>query len=966
MVKKLLLRLTKPFITALLFFAFSNETGAQCAGADNTVTVCNKDADVSTRNFDLFANLSGTPTAGGTWSSNSPVSFFALDINTGIVDLWRVNNYGSHTFTYTNPACNQSATVTVRLGGYPGEDNIDGSANACSDNTSVNLHSFIGSDTTGKVQDFNGQWAEVPVNATGLLFGSSFDAFSAGPGVYTFTYTVGAVDTCLSRTVTLELEVHPAAESGLPSNLVVCTTDDLSSLTAVNLNNQLFGEDTDGTWSEGITNQIDDFLDNTINVEEINTNFGYGTYSFTYTVLPSNPICSIKTSTVDIIILPTLSGSLTPNNYCLGATPYEISLTYDDTIFPNGTYDISYRVGSGPGAQIGVSSTSLSNGQGLITVDSSLVSVNQFLSFSIIGLVGTNPLQDVCPSIDVPPVSFIVSDPQASATSVCFAEDAVIDLSNILDSAGAMTNETYDITYDIISPSNNRSTLTAQNISFISGSGSFTIPANELPESGTYTIETSIPNGLNLNCTVNTELNVIPIPDAIALGLVLDNNCDATRIDVTINAPALANGSYIVTYEVLEQNSSSILISNTIGFTGGQASYLVDITTLPEGNYTVALRSTQNDTTPCRSVFDFELIEAFAIGGIPDDPELAASNVLCVEGYPPNGPTLADVPITATGIVTWYENETTTTPLASTTLLVDGGVYYATNTDPNNSCESSNRVRTSIDLVFTDVVTITNANPIFCSLGNPTVADLDASANNGGMVVWYDAPTNGNLLDNSTVLENGNTYYAAESNGNCESDTRLQLTVTIINPPIPQLSDQTTDLCGINELTLDDLQQDITLQTGFDIVWYDAPTEGNALDLSEILINEVTYYAGSIDPTTGCESNERLAVLANLNNCDPEDYGFFVPDGFSPNSDGRNDTFKITNIEFIFPAFDLEIYNRYGQLLYKGNKNSPAWNGKSNQSGSVNAIAPNGVYFYVLNYNREGFKPKQGRLYLNR
>ena len=105
------------------------------------------------------------------------------------------------------------------------------------------------------------------------------------------------------------------------------------------------------------------------------------------------------------------------------------------------------------------------------------------------------------------------------------------------------------------------------------------------------------------------------------------------------------------------------------------------------------------------------------------------------------------------------------------------------------------------------------------------------------------------------------------------------------------------------------------------------------------------YYAQSSDPGTGCESNERLAVLANLSNCDPEDYGFFIPDGFSPNNDGRNDTFKITNIGLIFPAFEIEIYNRYGQLLYKGNKNNPDWNGKSNQLNNTNAVVPNGVYF---------------------
>ena len=97
-------------------------------------------------------------------------------------------------------------------------------------------------------------------------------------------------------------------------------------------------------------------------------------------------------------------------------------------------------------------------------------------------------------------------------------------------------------------------------------------------------------------------------------------------------------------------------------------------------------------------------------------------------------------------------------------------------------------------------------------------------------------------------------------------------------------------------------------------------------------------------------------VLVNF-----KDYGFFVPDGFSPNGDGRNDTFFVPNIEVIFPNFTLEILNRYGTTLFKGDKSTPAWDGR-NRSG----MAPNGVYFYIIDYHKEGYEPIQGRLYLNR
>ncbi|MEO8254990.1 MAG: gliding motility-associated C-terminal domain-containing protein, partial [Flavobacterium sp.] len=53
--------------------------------------------------------------------------------------------------------------------------------------------------------------------------------------------------------------------------------------------------------------------------------------------------------------------------------------------------------------------------------------------------------------------------------------------------------------------------------------------------------------------------------------------------------------------------------------------------------------------------------------------------------------------------------------------------------------------------------------------------------------------------------------------------------------------------------------------------------------------------------------------------------------------------------------------------LYRGNREKPDWDGKnSDYKTGIDGIAPNGVYFYILNLNKENKKPIQGRLYLNR
>ena len=123
-----------------------------------------------------------------------------------------------------------------------------------------------------------------------------------------------------------------------------------------------------------------------------------------------------------------------------------------------------------------------------------------------------------------------------------------------------------------------------------------------------------------------------------------------------------------------------------------------------------------------------------------------------------------------------------------------------------------------------------------------------------------------------------------------------------------------------------------------------------------------TYYAVLVDPVTGCESSVRLSFTPELTGCGAINF----PDGFSPNGDGVNDTYDIDNLDILVPDFEMEIYNRYGALIYRGNASTPRFNGKSNQSGASDSDLPVGVYFYIFNYNDGVNKPVQGRLYLSR
>ena len=165
-------------------------------------------------------------------------------------------------------------------------------------------------------------------------------------------------------------------------------------------------------------------------------------------------------------------------------------------------------------------------------------------------------------------------------------------------------------------------------------------------------------------------------------------------------------------------------------------------------------------------------------------------------------------------------------------------------------------------------------------------------------------------------------------------------------------------ICGIVNPTIANLSANI-VGTPI-IIWYNASTGGIAYSSTDVLVDGTTYY-GAIVSASGCESS-RLPVKITI--CTD----VIIPDGFSPNNDGINDTFEIPNLAILFPNFKLEIYNRYGSLVYTGDKNKANWEGTTTENGLKvdNNLLPTGVYFYILNFNDGIKKAIQGRVYLNR
>jgi gliding motility-associated-like protein len=73
-----------------------------------------------------------------------------------------------------------------------------------------------------------------------------------------------------------------------------------------------------------------------------------------------------------------------------------------------------------------------------------------------------------------------------------------------------------------------------------------------------------------------------------------------------------------------------------------------------------------------------------------------------------------------------------------------------------------------------------------------------------------------------------------------------------------------------------------------------------------------------------------------------------VPNAFSPNGDGINDTWRIKYLES-YPGATVEVYNRYGQIVYHSLGYSVDWDGTYN-----GRPLPVATYYYIIN-------PRNGR-----
>ncbi|MFV8346098.1 gliding motility-associated C-terminal domain-containing protein [Flavobacterium sp. ZB4P13] len=271
-----------------------------------------------------------------------------------------------------------------------------------------------------------------------------------------------------------------------------------------------------------------------------------------------------------------------------------------------------------------------------------------------------------------------------------------------------------------------------------------------------------------------------------------------------------------------------------------------------------------NNTTSCSSLTRTAV--SLTINPTPIAPITGSNQTVCQASPIQTLTAMATVP--AGQSIVWYDAATGGNIVVTPTLSAVGTVtYYAQASNNTTSCSSLTRTAVSLTINPAPIAPITGGNQTVCQASPIQNLTAMATVPAGQSIVWYDAPTGGNIVADPTLNTVGTvTYYAQAVNNttSCSSLTRTSVSLTITPAPIAPITGGNQTVCQASPIQT--LTATATVPAGQSIVWYDAVTGGNIVAVPTLsAVGTVTYYAQAVNNTTSCPSLTRTAVSLTIN-----------------------------------------------------------------------------------------------------
>jgi len=202
--------------------------------------------------------------------------------------------------------------------------------------------------------------------------------------------------------------------------------------------------------------------------------------------------------------------------------------------------------------------------------------------------------------------------------------------------------------------------------------------------------------------------------------------------------------------------------------------------------------------------------------------------------------------------------------------------------------------------------------------------------------VSYFWPHSGETTQTVSVTTAG-IYTVQVTDGNGCSGTSAPIVAVLNEPPVVNT---VPDTLIIDDGSLGQLAVSTTATGLVSYLWSPAATLTCANCPSPLAFPQTPTVYTVFGTQNGCPG-EPDSVLVLINQVD-----LVLPNAFTPNGDGLNDVFRVTN-DVLYPVFELAIFNRWGEVIYRSDDIRSGWDGtfrgKDQESG---------VYVWLIRFRK--------------
>jgi gliding motility-associated-like protein len=252
----------------------------------------------------------------------------------------------------------------------------------------------------------------------------------------------------------------------------------------------------------------------------------------------------------------------------------------------------------------------------------------------------------------------------------------------------------------------------------------------------------------------------------------------------------------------------------------------------------------------------------------------------------------------------WAPSRGLSNPNSSTTFASPiNTTRYAVVVTNNFGCKDSATTTVS---VFQPPLLFKNRDTIICS---GSVWQADASVIPGSIAwTWQDASTQPTFL-----IKDPGTYWVQTNATGCKNPVRDSIHVDTTGKPVVWLGSD-FEVCQFENLRVPFFGRNYT-----SYIW--------STGSQDSVIQITTSGTYTITATNKCGTNtDNIKVAIKI--CGDD---LYFPSAFTPNLDGKNDRYRAAYLAGLeVHNYELRIYNRWGQLLFRTNQQASGWDGRVN------------------------------------